>query len=490
MNELQKIFDGFKEKFYQIEFLDTLQLIWAYVRNLQSDMPIPQDIELPPNFDIASDVQFRRLIGVPEWELDIILFFAILYSPKNTIARYSLKQFNNLGSVVNDIRRIRDIVEKSLNSKDDQVLREFFRLIHRQTPWQERLDKNQTYRYYKIFSHPILESLIMKKVGLTTKELYQIGLRLTVYYNNHFYSNLPIKSKANSNLDKAIQKFVDFFSIKTDEFITKYNSKVCVDEQFLYNFNPMRTHPLLIHKNRLYCPIPTFLFWKVTNGMYYDIVNEDTFANAIGESFEKYCGKVLKKVLTNSSFTIIPEIKYGKPEKRSTDWIVKQNNSYVFIECKAKRLRLGSLTELNKLDDIEMDLKKMIGFIFQVYKRLIEALNNKIPNLKLNDSSNLYVVVLTLEEWFLPLNFAYEKQIKESLYELFEKNHLDKSIIEKYPYYLFSMSKFELESQIININGIDTYFEYLKENKLMELKAKFDYYQLFESEFNNELIRS
>lgn len=483
-----KYYNSFIERICKVGFIDTLQVIWGYIRNLQFYKEIPSDIETPPKYNTHQDPNARRAVGIGEWEFDIILLYSILYSPKETTPRYTLKKFSYLRLVVNDIRQIRDEIDKSIIPKKEDVFKEFFRIMHRQFTWQENINIFYTYRFYKIFSHPLLKALIRQKTNLNIKELYQTGLLLAGYFNNKFFSRIPMKTEVSWFTEEIFMSFVNFFGISTDDFIKNYKDKITFDDSFLYSFNPLRSFPLLIHKNLLYCPIPTYLLWKMTNGIYYDLVNEKGFGNAIVKSFEDYCGLVFEKSFTRKQIKIIPEITFKKGGKKSCDWIFIEENTFLFIECKVKRLRLDSIIRFNNNIDFENDIDKMIGFIFQTYKSVHDAIGEKIPNIDIDDLSQIYVVILTLEDWHLDLNPFLDKKIQSDLQDKFQEKGIDKAIIEKYPYIIRSISLFERDCQIIDIYGLPEFYKRLKSNTLHDLKENFIYKEIFEDDINKDLF--
>jgi hypothetical protein len=487
-NKALKDYNTFIERLCKVDFIDTLQVIWGYIRNLQFDKEIPSDIELPPKYDIHKEPNARRSTGIGEWEFDIILLYSILYSPKEIITRYSLKKFSYLRLVVNDIRQIRDEIDKSIIPNKEDVFKEFFRIIHRQFPWQEHINIFYTYRFYKIFSHPVLSSLIKQKTGLSLKELYRTGLLMVGFFNNKFCSRIPMKTEVSWFRGEMFMAFLSFFGITTEDFVMKYKKTITFDESFLYSFNPLRSFPLLIHKNLLYCPIPTYLLWKMTNGIYYDLVNEKGFDNAIGKSFEDYCGLVFEKTFKRQEIRVLQEITFKKGSKKSSDWIFIEDNTLLFIECKVKRLRLESIIRFNDNIDYENDIDKMIGFIFQAYKSLQDALNQEIPNIKIDDASQVYIVILTLEDWHLDLNPYLDRKIQFDLQWKLQTNNFDKAILDKYPYLVRSISLFERDCQIIDKFGLQVFYKKMKSNTLHDLTENFSYYEIFTDEINEELF--
>jgi hypothetical protein len=486
--EVQVIYNRFIGRICKIEFVETLQTIWGYVRNLQFGKDLPHDIILPPKYNLEPNSNYNRSIGVPEWEFDIILLYSILYSPKETSPWYSLKDFSFLRLIVNDIRLIRDEIDKSIIPNKEDVFKEFFRLMHRQFIWQQPINKTYTYRFYKIFSHPYLHELIRKKTNLDLKDLYKSGLLFTGYFINHLVSPIPLKTQLPWFTEEIANSFLNFFSIRTEDFINKYKDKFELDDAFLYKFNPNRAYPLINHKGSIYCPIPTYIMWKITNGLYYDIVAERGFDEAFGKSFEDYCGLVFSKVITNKRIQVIPEIIYGKPQKKSTDWILKEGNTYLFVECKAKRLRLDSITQLKNNYDLSDDLDKMVGFIFQVYKSVIEALNKNIPGINLDDNSHVQIIIVTLDEWHLDLDPFVDNNIRNELKLKFYSASLDTRLLDKYPFFIRSIGYFENDCQLINEFGVCTYYNKFKINKLSEISDSFKFKDIFAKEIDSEFF--
>src|SRR5581483_4159862 len=95
-------------------------------------------------------------------------------------------------------------------------------------------------------------------------------------------------------------------------------------------------------------PIPILLHEKVTRGLYFivgdhfRVLNDNSFRIAFGQVFQAYIGKLLKEFINNA--LIIPEIKYGRSEKSTIDWIIKDNKRAIFIEVKESCLFLRAKT--------------------------------------------------------------------------------------------------------------------------------------------------
>lgn len=469
MSGAEKVYDRLKEQMCQIEFVDTLYVIWGLNCFLQFRESVPRDIELPLGYGEGN--YHPRMDLVTEWELDLLLALTIVYSAKFTGARYSLKNLDNFKSYLNSIRRLDNEIVPKITEVTGNFLEELFRLIHRQVAWQENTGYLCFYRHYKIFSHPDLQNEIKLKYNMTYEELLLCGLTVAGFFRKVFRSESTIYQNYTGRFRELIDIFVLKMSITVEEFQKRCDIQASINENFFYFFNPIKLFPLLKFYNNIFCPSPVLVHWRVTNGVYYDIVsNKKEFKRAIGNSFESYCGLVLKETITNKNISIYPEIVYGKTEKKTSDWILQQNNTLWLIECKAKRLKLGSKLKLADKKDIESDIEKMAGFVFQAYKSLNDVLGNKVDEIQTNSDTMVFVSILTFEEWFLALNPNYIQKIETKVREKCVNNNIDTSYIDIYPFNILSISFLENNSTLFNNYEISEVLTKLNENSLSDLK--------------------
>jgi hypothetical protein len=462
---------------------ETFYVIWAIGNNLQFNIPIPTDIETSKDFDSKSDKQLRRLKFIPEWELEFLLLYATV---KNTRLNspYSLKNFTNLGHIINRIRNLDNLIVRNNLGPTIIITKELFRIAHRQFKWQETIDIHFLYRYYKIFSHPSISSLLKKEFSLDARELLLTGLVVLNGFHKAPITILPVESSIPYITEKMISTFFDHFSFDLNERNKLTKNLPALNEQLFYNFSPLQKYPIIISENRAFCPITTYLIWRITNGLYYDLVNKKGFDQPFGESFQSYTGIVLNKTLTNN-YKIHPEVVYSKPEKRSSDWIVIKDDVTVFIECKTKRLKLGSKTQLIKEDDILDDINLMAKFILQGYKSINDALNNCLPELSITDRSSTFLVIVTLEDWFIQLYPDSELLLSNKIKSLMQSSKIELNIIDEIPYYILSIDQIEKHFQVINKIGFKEYSSRYSKSTLSEITQDFKYEQLFLTEFED-----
>ncbi|HSL04691.1 MAG TPA: hypothetical protein VK901_14280 [Nitrospiraceae bacterium] len=180
-----------------------------------------------------------------------------------------------------------------------------------------------------------------------------------------------------------------------------------MNDRFAYAYHSLRAYPLIKMRYQgrdcLVCPIPTLLFWRFTNGVYYEIFNQPGFENAFGEAFQWYVGQVIGRGTTRERTRLYPECEYrvGKESKRTVDWIVDQEGAALFVEAKAKRMRFEAKVEIVQEDVLPVELDKLAAMIVQVYKSIGDYRDGKYPNYAFDPQRKIYPMVVTLEDWFL-----------------------------------------------------------------------------------------
>ena len=183
-------------------------------------------------------------------------------------------------------------------------------------------------RYFRIFGTPQFDPILKASIGISAVELYTLGLAFTGHFLNEFGFGLPERIEFPEITPEGFARFVDHFSTSMDSLRQQAKEQQSYDQDYAYTFNPLRRYPLIQvisdGKRGLIAPIPTFLFWRFTEGVYYEICDAAGFSDVFGSSFQNYVGDVLAAINKPVSFLILAEQDYhvGKNRKDSVDWIV------------------------------------------------------------------------------------------------------------------------------------------------------------------------
>lgn len=473
MTDSQKIFENYKplkNHFSKLSLVESLHVIWAYSQNFSFNSEMPQDIQVAKYFIDTEDFIEKKFFP---WELEIILREVIINSPDRRNKK-SLREWDYLRKIVNQLKDFENKISE-IYSERRNVYVELFRVAHRQFPLQNKIDTKDLIRHYKIFSDKDLKPIVENELNITVDKLYIIGLMFSGFFLKSHNLIYPFKSDI-SIIDKtSIDSFLKLFSIDFSELKEFYDNNKQFNDKFAYSFNPLRARPIIKKENTkgvitLYAPIPLLILFKLTSGIYYNLVNSNKkFGEKFGIAFENYVGDFCISQKLNDNFKLIKGEKYkiGKREKETVDWIIEEKSSLLFIECKTKRLKNIAKEGLEDEQPIKLEIKKMAEFVFQVYKSIKDFKENKYPRIKYNSQQEIFPIILTLEEWYLFGNFTDEELFKE-IENLFSQNDLPKDYLEEMPFTIISTRDFELLIPVIKEVGIREVFK----EKLLNKETK------------------
>ncbi|WP_423414844.1 hypothetical protein RLW55_16780 [Hyphomicrobium sp. B1] len=435
-------------------FADCLFVIWAYSQFLQvRGFQFPPNIEKPNKF-LAGD---RSGYFIHEWELQTLAEEVILHAQRDGAdTTKTLREWRILEGVLQRLRGLENELYGENEGAD--VLLEISRIMHRQFPWQQAQPNTKlVYRYFRIFSDSKVAAVCQRVLGLSIEDLY--SLALTAF--SHFQTAVALNiTTAPPTLDPLLK----FAARSVAEIANAINSVHTLDDTYAYRLSPLSLFPLMRVEDGgrvwVICPIPTLLFWRVTAGLYYDLIGDPDFGNALGFSFERYIGDVLAEAITAPNLRISAEAKYGtRRQPRATpDWLIIEGDTAVtFVECKAKRMTVAAKQALGNLAPLEADIAKLADAIRQLYERISEYAQGQFPNLNFVATRKCFPVVVTLEHWYI--SGRTSEILHAAAVESMTNAGLDLTWLDKAPYSIMSADEFENAAQIINAVGIATCFE-------------------------------
>lgn len=468
----------------QLSLMDSLGTVRAYVQHLQFNQSLPGDINVEPYFVNAKNKIEKK---VYEWELDV-LAKEIILNTDDSIKTKTLRNWNYFSGAINKLKDLENNIGKHYNEiMAKNVLLELYRISHRQFPWQTPPHKGWMTRYYKIFGISEIDKIIQGEIGLTTKELYTLGLAFTGVYLNYFSLDYPPDLQLVGIDKEKLDKFLEHFSCSMEAIKGDIKNCQSYDMDYAYSFNPLKVKPLIrtIHqgKDSLICPVPTFMFKRFTEGIYYELCKNPGFANPFGRSFQKYIGEVIEGANFNKKYNFFAESEYkvGKERKDTADWLVVDPDCNLFVECKTKKLRTQAKISLLNNAILEEDLDLMADFIVQLYKSIIDYEKNYYKNVK-NNRKQIFPLIVTLEEWFA-FGDAIILEIDNKVIKKLKNIGINEDMLHKMPYSICSAEDFERFMQVSQFVGINK----IMTNKTNGEKRLWALQSVLFSDFNNEL---
>jgi hypothetical protein len=455
----QELYSPLQELLRKFSVREALEVIWSYTQFLQFDIPLSPEIEVDD-----SCISKKRLGNkFFEWELELLAREIIINSSSG--GSLSLKSWAHFAEAINLIKEIENQIAAHKDYRElfrQNITLELYRIAHRQFPWQRRIGTNLLVRYFKIFSHPVLDQILQRKLNLSARELYIIGLIISGLFLSQPTARVPIPSAIPAIKNEKIVQFLKIFSDHYASLKERIEAAQSLDQDFAYTLNPLKLSPIIrfggMSNGEIMCPLPTNLIRRFTEGVYYEVYNEPEFANAFGDAFQKHVGEVIAILNSRQTLLVFSEEIYrvGKNQKHTIDWIIRDSSGSLFIECKTKKVRWASKIALASMDALNEDLDKLSDFVVQAYKTLIDALEKNYPTWK-PDEKPIYILILTLEEWYSFGDRVFPPLHAKVLDKL-KNEGLDIGLCTRFPYFVASLNELEMMLQIISEVSIQRFF--------------------------------
>lgn len=456
-----ELYKPFRNKVSLLSIEDTFFVIWAYSQKLQiKDFRIPKGIEVHQTF-LESQIPQSILA---EWELEILTKEVILNGGAVATKGHTFRSWSTLADIVNQLKTLENEIYR-LYGSGDNILMELIRIAHRQFVWQgNRPNKVAIIRYYKIFNEKIINEICLDRLGISVEEIYHCGTAFMGVFLEHPAINIPFKTDIKQLSQEKFIRFLSFTCKSIYEIKSLLKSDQKYDDRFAYAYNSLRAYPLIRMRFRandaIACPLTTLLFWRITGGLYYELLEDTRFSGAFGSSFQRYVGEVIQRACRGEGLHVFAEQEYGvgKARKDSVDWIVGDDASAIFLECKAKRLSWGSKEALGDLEALHADIDIMASAIIQIYKTIIDYTNDQYSHFRFDVNRKIYPVVVTLENWYF-FGGRMLDMLRIAVVSKLGQAQIRAELLDDMPYSVWSIEEFEVAMQIIDAVGIQSFLD-------------------------------
>ena len=236
-----------------------------------------------------------------------------------------------------------------------------------------------------------------------------------------------------------------------------------------HRFNPLLKYPAVIPdcnpspgSSQVYIlPIWRLLLEKVTRGLYFELSDyfrgpgrKNFFRTAFGFVFQEYVGTLLKTSIDKRY--ILAEWQYGKPVKKTPDWILLKDNRMVLIEVKQSGLYINS-KKWGNLSEIQNDLRNSISKgVIQLWKFEKDLRSGNYYELEtLTNVIEIERVIVTYDRSYFS-NSIIRKQVEKTLIED------NSNITSDFHWHTISVEEFEY---IISDKEADL-FSFLNEKRI------------------------
>lgn len=391
--------------------------------------------------------QMQRRLALP-WELDVLL---------REVLRFAARDGGAIIDLQHAVALLRGVITRisadNVHGRDDAIAA-LFPLAHQQGPWLD-IPWDRLCRYLRIFRHEALRGVVEKHLGLKVGDWTMLGLALAELLQKKADFNASSLLELPWMPGSSVKRFLEL-NTRSIEKTIEAAAKTDIDygRGWAHAFNTLHERPILFDDampDRIYCPSPELLLFRVTNGLYYELIanNDSAFSNGLGLACEGYIGDVLKRTLKGKRCT------HHQPKpfdgrnglEHGTDWVIKDGHGIAFIECKAMRLGYKARSSVPGVH-LVADLTRLAKAVVQNYENIERhCARSGRSGIGTQPSRKMYNLVLTLEDWGLSpdVQCMLDDQVRNLLGEKDVSEHL----LSACPYKILSFRQFERTAQDI-----------------------------------------
>lgn len=313
---------------------------------------------------------------VPPYIMDFLIYNIIKYS--SVSGKNSLFDAHTRINICKPLSELHEQVNISLIKEDVDAF--LYRLFQNQAKMQKQSNPRVAfYRYYRVYNTPRANDYFEKNKGINLDSFFRwsIFCYVAFSYNNTF--SYKIQSFYPPSLNESATKSLNFVLEQISVPYTKLK-RLCSsyhypnnEDMFIFDTQaPHVKYPIFMFGNRLYCTMPIYIMHALLEGFYFIFdfpKSEDSIKSLVTSSFEDYIGMLLGHFLNNTAILYKKEISYicKKQQKKTSDWILWNNDEIAFMDCKLKRMSLGSKTSASIDDNIINWISRWKRFFKKVY---------------------------------------------------------------------------------------------------------------------------
>ena len=405
----------------------------------------------PPSYiEVNRNVLNRGTIGILPWDIELLANEVVHSSNEGlTDYRYDLRKWRDFANLMQKLRVIDNKISE-VGISQDNVLMEMFRIGHRQFPHQQdTLSTQSIARYGRLFSDSRIEPIALDRMGIPYGKLIVIGGGYWGVFQEYAAINQPTEGMQGTDITlDDINIFLSLYSRSFLDIKQLVKASHTIDNTFLYQYSPLNAYPLVKFERNgettYVCTSVNRFAFQITKGVYYMLYQDSRFDNAFGDVFEDYVGDVIRNTIDGTAgCSLYSQEVDSSDRKRRCDWILEQDDEFIMVECKTKRLAIGGYVNLDDQSILLGQLDILAEAVVQTYEgyMVYKGVGYNPPVYPYSSRKKGAVCVVTLEKWYLYGEVL--DQLHKIVRNKLSDKGIDASIIDEAPYEVMGVDTFE-----------------------------------------------
>lgn len=373
-----------------------------------------------PNEMIEAKIDSKYFFG--RWELETLVNVYFSARPKFAPRKILNSQNpNTFLSLISNLRTMEN-AETFRGISHNEFMETIPRMLWRQLPWQVGLTQGLNfYRSWRIFSGPECQRVFDGIYQMNFDQIARVYFGLYASFNTHPLIHLNDFLKQIDVTEDQQHRVLDRISKSFSEFRKATRQSSNPFEQVAYQPSELRKFPVLktVFKNQLryLAPIADLVAVRGTNGMFYDLSQDDNARNEYARAFEAYVDEFFSFYASDQQ-VLQTEYKFKKGLD-SPDLILcnSKRQACLIIEAKAKKVPFAlrkSDAQSSRLDSYS-EIRKGILQIWRYRQNKLEEDNKVVGFLE-----SCRGLIATLDDWDVGIRIV-GKRLLESAHDIAEK---------------------------------------------------------------------
>jgi hypothetical protein len=337
--------------------------------------------------------------AVRGWEIETLTTECLACLVKQGRRTLDVRNWPAIAEVVTLLRDVGN-AETGM-TEPEAVLRNVRRSMSQQIPWQVHSHTIEDYvRWWSIFQSEKLQSIFEARMGVSFRNFIVMGFAWCLVLKENSHVAYPKAEDALGVTPSDINAFVKGTCMSLAEAVAGAKEIVTTGAEIDFRRSNLRQKPvIMLGKNdQFICPIWQPFLWRITSGLYYDVVGDVRAPHEIGKQYEIYTQKLMSAVAVDLQVT--GEMNYGtaKKPKLSPDCIIHRAGAVeMLVECKAKKLPQVAQHSM-------IETKERAGAIEELAKGVVQlcrfeyALQKSMVTDR-SASDDIVLLLVTLDDW-------------------------------------------------------------------------------------------
>ena len=151
-------------------------------------------------------------------------------------------------------------------------------------------------------------------------------------------------------------------------------------------------------------------------------------------------------------------------------------------------MTLVTKTGIDSTTEEDKDLDTLAKAVVQAYKTYLDYKNNLYPQFPYKSDKRTYLLVLTLEEWYIGFNPHFLEKIDGLIKQKLVSASMSEDLISEVPFYFSSIDHFETHGQGLFQMGISQFYKSIADSTYPEKAKAFIIRNIIQEDFTKDLM--